>query len=226
MNYIMTKEEVDYIILNNYPKLIKCCDYLYCEIESNIEILFGSPKEDNNKFFKNNDYRIEPFTRLLSVVVNIKMSLYLFNSFIEKQSWEKDYFSNILNYPSIDNYYGFLYDLDTDYRFLFYTQFFSQIESYAREVTRYENKEKFHFPEFLKKGADFDDKFIEFAEAIRNSIHNNGYFFPYKQMKQTVTYESITINKGDKLDFFSWEYAFEFCSKLLKHFSATFYIEK
>jgi hypothetical protein len=213
MNKRLQKEHIESYISDNYPAFIVMCDCLYSTINQSALDLYGLPNKDN-------EIELNIFSRLMSVAINTKMSLYLLNEFIKKENWVEEYSCKILISNNEETYLNYLKDLDTDYRFLFFTQFFSQIESFAREFNRIKQK-KFRkpFSELLTSGENSDLAHICFAEAIRNSIHNNGCFYPYPDHPQKLVYKDIILNYGDNLDFFSWDYAFEFCEILLNHLS-------
>lgn len=217
---VQNKQDIEDEVLKNYPKLIEMCDSFYCEIYQITFKLFGS-QDDENKFYQENDFRLTVFTRLMAIVINAKTNFYFLNEFVKNENWVEEYTSNIFATEHDIPYLGYLKDLDTDYRFLFYTQFFSQIESFTRELNRNHKGQKYRKPfnELLALGDNSNTDFICFAEAIRNSIHNNGYFYPYPNQPQQLIFNENTLNYGDNLDFFSWGYNFEFCEMLLNHLS-------
>ena len=207
---IISKLDIENNVLKNYPIIIENCNIFFKIINKSAIDLFG-------ELNKNNETSFNLFSRLMSVVINTKMNLYLLNEFIKNENWVQEYSSNVLIFNNEMIYLNYIKDLDTDYRFLFYTQFFSQIESFAREFNRNEQKFKKPFSELLALGENSDTDFICFTEAIRNSIHNNGYFYPFQNQPQKLIYKDIILNYGNNLDFFSWDYAFELCETLLNH---------
>lgn len=210
------KNNIQNIVSSTYPLLIEKCDNLYFDIYQSALELYGLPN-DNNDYYKNTDFRLAALTRLLSVVINTKTNLYIFNEFVKKKNWSEEYSSKILILNN-EPYFGYIKDLDTDYRFLFYTQFFSQIESFAESLKRFKIiSGKDSLLSFLKLSESYEERFVYFIKAIRNSIHNNGYYFPDYD-KYHVEYGKIELHAGQQMDFFDWKIGFELCHKLFKQF--------
>ena len=209
------KKNIENVVSSTYPVLFEMCDSLYSVIYQSALNLYGLPNE-NNDYYKNTDFRLAVHTRLMSVVVNTKTNLYFLNEFIKKKNWSEEYTSKILILNNVP-YFGYIKDLDTDYRFLFYTQFFSQIESFAKSLIRYKIISGDPLLSFLKLSETCEEKFVYFIKAIRNSIHNNGYYFE-NSYKYNVEYGEIKLQNGQKMDFFDWEIGFELCHKLFNQF--------
>lgn len=217
-------ENIEKVVLNTYPLIIEMCDSLYSEIYQSTLDLYGL-YDENNDYYKNTDFRLAALTRLMSVVINTKTNLYIFKEFINKKNWPQEYTSKILILKD-KPYFGYIKDLDTDYRFLFYTHFFSIIESFAESLKRLQIiSTKESLMSFLKLSETCDEKFVYFIKAIRNTIHNNGYYFPDSD-KYCVEYEGIKLVAGQKMDFFNWEIGFELCSKLFNQFVLSLKSEK
>ena len=211
-----SKKAIDNYVSITYPLLIEMCNSLYFDIYQSALNLYGLPNE-NNDYYKNTDFRLAALTRLLSVVINTKTNLYIFNEFVKKNNWSEEYSSKILILNN-EPYFGYIKDLDTDYRFLFYTQFFSQIESFAESLKRFKTiSGKDSLLSFLKLSESYEEQFVYFIKAIRNSIHNNGYYFPDSD-KYHVEYGKIELHAGQQMDFFDWEFGFELCHKLFNQF--------
>jgi len=211
-----SKKAIDNYVSITYPLLIEMCNSLYFDIYQSALNLYGLPNE-NNDYYKNTDFRLAALTRLMSVIINTKTNLYIFNEFIKKKNWSEEYTSKILILNN-EPYLGYIKDLDTDYRFLFYTQFFSQIESFAESLRRCKIiSGKDSLLSFLKLSETCEEQFVYFIKAIRNSIHNNGYYFPDSD-KYPVEYREIKLQAGQKMDFFDWEIGFELCHKLFNQF--------
>ena len=193
------KKNIENVVSSTYPVLFEMCDSLYSVIYQSALNLYGLPNE-NNDYYKNTDFRLAAHTRLMSVVVNTKTNLYIFNEFIKKKDWSEEYTAKILNLNN-EPYLCYIKDLDTDYRFLFFTQFFSQIESFAKSLKRYKIISGDPFLSFLKLSETCEEQFVYFIKAIRNSIHNNGYYFADSD-KYNVEYGEIKLQTGQKMDFF------------------------
>lgn len=120
----------------------------------------------------------------------------------------------------IGSYIGSLY---VDLRFLFFHSFFSQTEFTLKEIIRnqfpQENKKSQPFIVMKREFGVFDVDFIDFVLAIRNTIHNNGYYFPNDKTKEDFSYnfsgKTFEFIKGQTIKEVSLDDLFNIVEKIL-----------
>lgn len=132
------------------------------------------------------DFRLGTFDRLLSVltVALLKIEAVKFYINREENIWQQDYFNRCL--PKIYKedsrlHLRHLSGLFNELRFNIYQKTYSNIEASMRIVCSQINigsKKNNVFRKVNDLTGDWDDDFLNFISAIRNTIHNNGIFLP------------------------------------------------
>lgn len=187
-------EEIEKNIEKRYPELIVELDKLNLYTDTAIKDIYTA------ELHKQGAERLKVYTRFLSIVNCAKTSIYLLHKFVTSENWEKEYYDKILNNSK---YLGFLQDLDTDYRFLFFHQTFSQLETYIRLLYRELSMKTGEDPFSLitKLNVGFTG-FLPTIEVLRNTIHNNGYYFPIRKQPENFTLilsKEYQIKTGDSV---------------------------
>jgi hypothetical protein len=213
-----TRIELEINITNKYPGFINRISDLENQCIGIMNKLFL--KHEN--WAKDNDVRLGAFGRILTNLNTTKTSLILLKNYLSQPNWEEEYFGSILPEKLQLNgkYYGYFRSIDSGYRFQFYQQLYSQFETTARIICRSCNlKDKKPITQICKHTNFYDKDFIDFCDYIRNSIHNNGFYFPldYQPSNWPYSFNNKTISfiNGQKIDV-DWNDFFELTNKIIE----------
>ena len=169
------------------------------KIEDRIIEILDFYKSNHPEFFAAEDFRPGTFGRLLSAINSSKFFFHSTMKYVETTEWDKDYLNNVLpkKYPSRD-YLGHFIDIDMGLRFHLFHAVYHQIETTYRIVHELLKLSSGKPVEVVtKKFALYDENFIKLFDAIRNTIHNNGFYMPIGKQEKEV---SVTF-KGDQYYF-------------------------
>lgn len=201
------RSEIQVNIIEGYQVRLKQLDDLYLKTYKS----FLDIQTKNQNWLINSDKRIAIYTLYISIIFNTKTNLFLLHKFLNTEDWESIYFNEVIFLNSKDKYYAYLKDLDTDYRFLFFHQSFSQFENYIRILHKVLNIEKVGDPlKIVELFIPSYNEFIDSIETVRNSIHNNGFYKPIKKQPKSVKIKlksEYTINSGEQV-YLDWDNAF------------------
>jgi hypothetical protein len=190
----MTKDEIEKNI-NKYQEYIS----ELILIENRILEILIAYKGKNIDQLKANDFRPGTFGRLLSSILTTKFFFHSTYQYVNHKEWELDYFKNILpkNYPT-PNYLGHFISIDMGIRFYLFHSVYHQIETTYRVIQRNLKLKKGKPIEIVTKKLNlYDLDLIKLIDAIRNTIHNNGFYMPIidKQEKEfSVTFNQKTFS--------------------------------
>ena len=199
-----SNKEINYFIKEKYPDYIEKLSLIEMHIMDKIN-KFGN---ENNSWIYGSDVRVGTLGRILGTIITTKTSLILLLDFLKQDNWEDIYFNKILHkeLQKKGKYYAYLQTLDTNYRFMFFIKAYSHFETTARIICK-ELKikgKKNPIDLLLEKTDSLDEKFILFLHSIRNTIHNNGFYFPIgKKYSKKWTYrfndKKIVFEEGKSI---------------------------
>lgn len=181
----MEEKEIESIVKEKYPLFI---DNLK-NVSLKCYIISDEISKSKKEWVSNKDDRFSVFGRYLSIINSTKIALFQYINFINKEDWANDYKSIIID--SDTNFFNFeleyFKELDTRLRFSFYHGMYSQLESSLFSISRYYKKNNLPCSDKVKniivdnfKQKQYSD-LIDILTLYRNSIHNNGIYFPVKE---------------------------------------------
>lgn len=156
-----------------------------------------------------NEFAADHFGRCYSGFNSIRTILHHFNNAVQKDDFaniQADILKDIIQEGTpedqiTDIIIKFINSLYTDIRFMFFHSFYAQTESTFKAIIRNrfsaESKKSQPFVVIRREFGIFDNDFIDFVLAIRNTYHNNGFYFPNDSTKKKWSY---TFN-GKVFDF-------------------------
>ena len=184
----MTKEEIEKEVLEMYRH--------YCYIINNFEkgLNQGVQEYINNHpdWIKNSDFRPGTLMRLLSCAISVRYTLERSQEYIKQENWNSKFLESYQpDFAKDRPYLGFFKDIDMMNRFYIFHGFFHQFETTLRIVMELLDIKGRKHPMFLVNDElDFyDNKFFECISAVRNTIHNNGFYRPIGQQPDEFTYD-------------------------------------
>lgn len=200
----MKQAEVETYIGEAYPSFRKKLK----SVENDFVSLLDTYHSKTPELIEAGDFRPGTVGRMLASLIACRFFLDRTSEYVNADNWGENFQSEYTPEPYKGNgFFGHFKDIDTILRFCVFHQFYQQLETTLRiicEVKPLKGKKK---PITLVNELTqaFPDDFIEFFDAVRNTIHNNGYYQPDrpKQRKQ-FTYElasfCIEFKEGDKID--------------------------
>lgn len=142
------------------------------------------------------DFRPGTLARFLSCSMTIRFFLDRTLDYINKESWDEHFLSNythLLMRPK--KYLGHFKDIDVSIRFYLFHSFYHQLETTFRIIHSSLNLPKGKpIDEVNKKTQCFPKDFVECIDALRNTIHNNGYYKPLKGQQLKVIYKNPPLD--------------------------------
>ncbi len=223
----MKKEEIEEEVLHNYPLF---CNLLI-KLEKGLNEGIKWYLENHPELIKERDFRPGTLARFMSASLSVRFHFDRTINYIASENWDKDFVNNYtFELMKNSGYLGHFKDIDQSIRFNLFHSFYHQLETTIRIIV-----DKLNISEEKGKPLDkvnkivkcFPEDFIICLDALRNTIHNNGYYRPqYKQPKE-VYYKNdnseITFKENDRTalttkDTISliWELA-EYTECMLKH---------
>lgn len=181
----MKKEEIEEEISHNYP--------LYCKLLINLEKGLNEGLNwylvNESELFKQRDFRPGTLGRYMSASLSVRFHLDRTVDYIKQENWDKDFIQNYtFEIMRESGYLGHFKDIDQSIRFYLFHSFYHQLETTIRIII-----DKLNIADGKGKPLDkvnnivgcFPEEFITCLDALRNTIHNNGYYRPqYKQPKE------------------------------------------
>ncbi|MDP3471757.1 MAG: hypothetical protein Q8S14_07760 [Algoriphagus sp.] len=217
----MKKEEVTAYINGAYPSF----DKNLLSIENQLLALLDYYRFYQSDLFIAGDFRPGTIGRMISSVICTRFFLNNTAEFIQSENWDNIFQKNYLPEPFKGNgYFGHFMDIDVQLRFSLFHQFYHQLETTHRIICRTLNLTD-HKKKPIERVNDitcsFSSEFIEFFEAVRNTIHNNGYYHPVgKHQRKEFTFElppySLTFKGNQKIELGTEEILFTI-KKLLEN---------
>lgn len=181
----MKKEEIEEDILHNYP--------LYCKLLVSLEKALNEGLnyyvKTNPEFIKNRDFRPGTLARYTSASLSSRFHLDRTVEYLKQEDWDNDFVKNYtIKLMKESGYLGHFKDIDQSIRFYLFHSFYHQLETTIRIIV-----EKLELTAGKGKPLEkvnnivecFPVEYIICLDALRNTIHNNGYYRPqYKQPKE------------------------------------------
>jgi hypothetical protein len=153
-------------------------------------------------FWKVDDARITAFNKLNSVLTTINLGYFLMHIYLSKKDWWKQYQKLDVTESSIQNtlnefemFYrigliqNIVYSIESSFRI-----FVRALDSAACKGGQAEFKSIY---DWLLKKLNLqatNTELLDLIRNIRNTMHNNGLFFPTNGQNQSVTYKGTTYN--------------------------------
>jgi hypothetical protein len=142
--------------------------------------------ETEPEFIKKRDFRPGTLARYTSASLSVRFHLDRTIEYLKQENWDKDFVKNYtFELMKESGYLGHFKDIDLSIRFYLFHSFYHQLETTIRIIV-----EKLNLTEGKGKPLDkvnnivgcFPTEYIVCLDALRNTIHNNGYYRPqYKQ---------------------------------------------
>jgi hypothetical protein len=222
----MKKEQVEAYVGTAYPSFEKKLK----SIEDDLVSILETYQNETPELAKNGDFRPGTVGRMLASLMACRFFLDRTSQYVAADKWDEHFQSEYTPAPFKDNgYFGHFKDIDLMLRFCVFHQFYHQLETTLRiicEAKPLSGKKPIELVNGLT-GA-FPEDFIEFFDAVRNTIHNNGYYQPItKRQRKDFTYElapfTLAFKEGEKIDLGTDEVLFAlkqlvvYVKRLLEH---------
>lgn len=201
----MTKDDVTKYVSEAYPSFEKKLLSLEAQLLGNLE-WYNKNKPD---LIKAIDFRPGTFSRMLSSAITVRFFIDRISEFTSNKDWDKIYTDKYIPEPWKGNgYFGHFKDLDLVTRFYLFHSFYHQLETTIRTICTGLKLEKQTKPieRVNEVTGAFPPDFITLIDAMRNSIHNNGYYIPIGKQPKEFKYKiepfefSFTENAKVNLD--------------------------
>jgi hypothetical protein len=200
----MDKEDVTKYISEAYPSF----DKKLLSIESELTELLEYYMNERSELFDEGDFRPGTIGRMISSVISTRFFLNNTTRFTKNDNWDEVFQQNYTPQPfKGDGYFGHFKDIDVQLRFNLFHQFYHQLETTQRIICRSLNltDRKKPIERVNEITGSFPIEFIEYFEAIRNTIHNNGYYQPVsKNQRKEFTYEltpyTLTFKENQRIE--------------------------
>ena len=199
----MTEEAIQINIRNPYPVFIT----RLTNTENRLQEIISAYKNENVEFIRQDDFRPGTFGRILSSVVGAKFILKTTLDYFSQENWKENYRNNFM--PELckeQDYFGHIKEIDTDIRFILFHSVYHQIETTLRIICKLLPL-KGDKPITLVNNLTnvYPADFIELIDAIRNTIHNNGFYEPlFKSQKpefdNTFKGKTFYFKQGNRID--------------------------
>lgn len=223
----MIKEEIEAEVLHNYPLFCK----LLLNLEKGLNEGLNWYLKNEPELFRERDFRPGTLGRFMSASLAVRFQLDRTVDFIKQVNWDEEFIKTYtFELLKESRYLAHFKDIDQSIRFYLFHSFYHQLETSIRIFV-----DKLNLTEGKGKPLDrvnevvncFPNEFITCIDALRNTIHNNGYYRPqYKQPKE-VYYknshseihfkedEKTAISTKDTISLI-WELA-EYTQCMLRH---------
>jgi hypothetical protein len=166
------------------------------------------------------------FGRCVSCFMGVKTFLFALEYSGTHEDFDDQYINTVLpsHFPvkRLDIAQKYMKEAHTASRFILFQNFYSQTEFTYRVILREKQAKITNFNPFrlmVEKYGILDHDFVKFVNAIRNTIHNNGYYFP-TDITQRVEYDfcgtKFLFEYGRPLREISMNVIFEIISHILK----------
>jgi hypothetical protein len=141
------------------------------------------------------DFRPGTLSRFLSCSMTIRFFLDRTVDYIKQENWDENFINNY-THPLMRHTKSLRHfvDINISIRFYLFHSFYHQLETTLRIV---------HSELNLPKGKPigkvndklncFTKEFIECIDALRNTIHNNGYYKPLKGQPKKILYSKSPV---------------------------------
>tara|TARA_R110002072_G_scaffold171308_1_gene325007 strand:+ start:5327 stop:6037 length:711 start_codon:yes stop_codon:yes gene_type:complete len=190
----MTKEEIEEELLHNYP--------LFCILLFNLEKVLNVGLEwyriNFPELYTRRDFRPGTLGRYLAASITVRYHIDRTLDYLKSDNWDKDFVENYsFDIHKKSKYLGLTKDIDQSIRFYLFHSFYHQLETTIRIlVDKLElNKEKGKPLNLVNKIVNcFPEDYIICLDALRNTIHNNGYYRPQWKQPKEVSYQSEDCN--------------------------------
>ncbi len=193
----MNKEDIKAIV-SNYPEY---CDRLKL-IEHTLLVLERQYFEKYNQQNGEVDFRAGTFGRMSNAVIANRFMIERTCDYIKMPDWENDFILNYVPEPGkAQRYLGHFQGIDNTIRFDLFHRIYHILETYIRIIRRKLNdtnsKPYNQFEYICSKFGCFTQEYIEYINAVRNTIHNNGHYFPEGKQRKNFTFGNIGISEGE-----------------------------
>ncbi|GAA0873918.1 hypothetical protein GCM10009118_03260 [Wandonia haliotis] len=186
----MRKEEIEAEVLHNYP--------LFCKLLINLEKGLNAGLKwylkNEPDLFKQRDFRPGTLGRYMSASLSVRFHFDRTVDYIKQENWDKDFIQTYtFELMKESGYLGHFKDIDQSIRFYLFHSFYHQLETTIRIII-----DKLNLAEGKGKPLDkvnkivgcFPEDFITCLDALRNTIHNNGYYRPQFKQPKEVHYKN------------------------------------
>lgn len=186
----MKKEEIEEEILHNYPLLCK----LLINLEKGLNEGLYWYLNNEQELFNQRDFRPGTLGRYMSASLSVRFHLDRTIDYIKQENWDKDFIRNYtFELMKESGYLGHFKDIDQSIRFYLFHSFYHQLETTIRIII-----DKLNIADGKVKPLDkvnkivgcFPEAFIICTDALRNTIHNNGYYRPKHKQPKEVNYKN------------------------------------
>lgn len=198
----MKKEEIEAYVNEAYPSFQEKLK----SIEDSLVAMLETYHEKAPELVAGGDFRPGTVGRMLSSCISCRFLLDTTIDFIEQKDWGEKFQSEYTPKPFAGNgYFGHFQGIDLMLRFYLFHQFYHQLETTARIICKAKSLSgKKPFDEINSLTNAFPEGFIEFFDAVRNTIHNNGYYNPRGNQRKVFNYEmtpfSFHFKDGEKVN--------------------------
>lgn len=159
------------------------------KLESKLIVEINYYYKNHRDWIKDGDFRPGTIARLLSSLIPLKFFINILLDYIGKKDWPNDFQEKYIPEPWKQNdYYGHLEEIVQLIRFQIVHSFYSQIEATHRLIMTAHNKRKKPAKAVNELTGTYRDPEIRFYDAIRNTIHNNGYHIPLEKENYYFTH--------------------------------------
>lgn len=198
----MTKDEIKKEVLGKYPQFIQKLS----AVADNCESILLDFNQNHNDMIRSGDFRPGTFGRIISCIVTAKFMYDRVLNYIEGNKWDVHYLNTYI--PKIyrrTNDLGHLRDIDTAIRHQLFHCIYHQIETTNRIIVRELSLSGGKPMDLVNKITNtFNTRFIDFIDAIRNTIHNNGYYQPVRKQEKEFSYnykgKDFKFVEGEPID--------------------------
>ena len=182
----MTKEEIEIGVKEFYPIYIQSL----LEMENELVSLLNSYEESNPELIKGGDFRPGLIGRLLASLVSSRFMFKRTLNFISSENWSNKFQKEYVHSPWDKlEYYGHFNGIDLGLRFHLFHSIYHNIETTIRIICLNLNLKGKKPIILINELTDlFPTEFIELIDAVRNTIHNNGYYQPLGKQNKKVEY--------------------------------------
>lgn len=200
----MNKTDIEKEVLELYPHYKNRLDYLETELNT---ILSGYIKNHHDLVAKR-DFRPGTILRFLSCSMTIKFHMDRALDYFKNKNWDEHFVDNYtFEVMRSGKHLGNFSDIDLSIRFYLFHSFYHQLETTIRILHPLLNLPKGKGRPFDQVNAVlkcFPNDFVDCIDALRNTIHNNGYYKPFDKHPKTVTYINkplnITFTENNKIE--------------------------
>lgn len=147
-------------------------------------------------FVHKRDFRPGTLGRFLSCSLSIRFYLDRTVDYIKHSDWDNNFITNYT--PSLmkeSKHLGHFKDIDMGIRFYLFHSFYHQLETTLRIIHEELNLPRGKPIEKINVLVKcFPKDFIDCIDALRNTIHNNGYYRPLDKQPKRIVYKTEILN--------------------------------